>query len=59
MVLALGGALALGETVMTTVLAVATDVRGGVIERCGHWIPEEQPEYLTQQLLTFFGEDGR
>jgi pimeloyl-ACP methyl ester carboxylesterase len=34
---------------------VATNVRGGVIERCGHWIPEEHPEYLTEQLLAFFG----
>jgi pimeloyl-ACP methyl ester carboxylesterase len=58
-VLAFGGARAIGETVMTTVRAVASDVRGGVIERCGHWIPEEQPEYLTRQLLSFFGEDAR
>jgi hypothetical protein len=58
-VLAFGGALAIGETVMTTVRAVATDVRGGVIERCGHWIPEEQPEYRTQQLFAFFGGASR
>lgn len=36
---------------------VATNVRGGVIERCGHWIADERPEYLTEQLLAFFGEE--
>jgi pimeloyl-ACP methyl ester carboxylesterase len=56
-VLALGGAQAIGALVLSTAQAVATNVRGGVIERCGHWIPEERPEYLTEQLLTFFGEE--
>jgi pimeloyl-ACP methyl ester carboxylesterase len=36
---------------------VATDVRGGIVENCGHWIPEERPEWLVEQLLTFFGEE--
>lgn len=35
---------------------VATDVRGGVAEGCGHWIPE-RPEWALKQLLDFFGED--
>ena len=35
---------------------LAENVRGGVIERCGHWIAEERPEYLTEQLLGFFNE---
>jgi pimeloyl-ACP methyl ester carboxylesterase len=35
---------------------VATDVRGGIAEGCGHWIPEERPEWALQQLLDFFGE---
>ncbi len=35
---------------------VATDVRGGVVEGCGHWIPEERPEWVVEQLLAFFGE---
>jgi len=36
---------------------VATDVRGGVVENCGHWIPEERPEWVVEQLLAFFGEE--
>lgn len=35
---------------------VASDVRGGIAEGCGHWIPEERPEWAAQQVLGFFGE---
>lgn len=37
---------------------VAEDVRGGVLEDCGHWIPEECPAWVIEQLLAFFGEEG-
>ncbi len=37
---------------------VAADVRGGVVEGCGHWIPEERPDWVVEQLLAFFGEDS-
>ncbi|MEK6323153.1 MAG: alpha/beta hydrolase [Acidobacteriota bacterium] len=36
---------------------VATNVRDGVIERCGHWVADERPEYLTEQLLAFLAEE--
>jgi pimeloyl-ACP methyl ester carboxylesterase len=29
-------------------------VRGGVVEDAGHWIPEEKPEWATQEILKFF-----
>src|SRR5262245_12632600 len=35
---------------------VAEDVRGGIAEACGHWIPEERPDWVIQQLLAFFAE---
>ena len=35
---------------------VAEDVRGGEVPDCGHWIPEEQPEFLLRELLSFFAE---
>lgn len=35
---------------------VANDVRGGIAEGCGHWIPEERPDWALAQLLVFFGE---
>lgn len=33
---------------------VAADVRGGVAEGCGHWIPEERPSWVVERLLEFF-----
>jgi pimeloyl-ACP methyl ester carboxylesterase len=36
---------------------VAVDVRGGIVEGCGHWIPEERPDWAAEQLLAFFGEE--
>lgn len=33
---------------------VASDVRGGVAEGCGHWIPEERPAWVVERLLAFF-----
>jgi len=50
-VLALGGELSLGEITGKLYGAVAEDVRGGVIPRCGHWVAEERPDYLVDQLL--------
>lgn len=38
---------------------VASDVRGGVAEGCGHWIPEEAPAWTTGRLLDFFAEMDR
>jgi pimeloyl-ACP methyl ester carboxylesterase len=55
-VLALGGERGFGELTIKSMQQLAENLRGGVIERCGHWIPEERPEYLNEQLLTFFGE---
>lgn len=33
---------------------VACKVSGGVAERCGHWIPEERPDFVAQQVLDHF-----
>ena len=56
-VLAIGGAKAFGrgEETLASLRRVATDVRGGVMHDCGHWIAEEQPERLTAELLHFLG----
>jgi len=52
-VLALGGDRSWGRgmEVVESLRRVAVDVRGGVIENCGHWIPEEQPADLLRRLL--------
>ena len=53
-VIALGGDHTSGPDVRKMVEKVATDVTGGVIADCGHFIPEEQPETLTGRLRSFF-----
>lgn len=37
---------------------VALDVGGGAVEGCGHWIPEEKPDWTLRQILDFFGAAG-
>ena len=36
---------------------VAVDVRGEIVPDCGHFVPEEAPEFLNERLLAFFAED--
>ena len=57
-VLALGGAGGWGRgmEVVESCQRVAHDVRGGVVEGAGHWIPEEQPQELARLLLEFFSD---
>jgi pimeloyl-ACP methyl ester carboxylesterase len=37
---------------------LAQNVTGIVVPNSGHWIPEEQPEFLTDQLLKLFGNSA-
>ena len=57
-VLALGGARTeargRGGEPLESLRAIATDVRGGTLPDCGHFMPEEQPEMLAARLLEFF-----
>ncbi|MBH5397808.1 alpha/beta hydrolase [Bradyrhizobium sp. CNPSo 4010] len=59
-VLALGGDKAFGRGLETldSLKRVAANVRGGIIPNCGHWVAEEQPEFVLQALLKFFAEKG-
>ena len=58
-VLALGGGESFGrrELALDSMRRVASDVRGGVIAGCGHFIPEEKPDELAARLLAFFAEE--
>ncbi|MDE0205103.1 MAG: alpha/beta hydrolase [Candidatus Tectomicrobia bacterium] len=60
-VLCYGGALGRGRGVLAieSWRRVAEDVRGRVLQECGHWIPEERPQWVVEQLLSFFGEEGK
>lgn len=57
-VLALGGDKSFGRGLepLQSLQRVAVDVRGGVIPDCGHWVAEEQPEFVAKALLDFFAE---
>ncbi|MBV8521556.1 MAG: alpha/beta hydrolase, partial [Acetobacteraceae bacterium] len=58
-VLALGGDRSFGRGMepLESLRRVAEDVRGGLIPNCGHWVAEEQPAFVADQLIRFFGED--
>ncbi len=57
-VLALGGEISFAGGVKKSLEAVANDVRGGVLAGCAHWVAEEQPEALLEELFAFFGEEA-
>lgn len=52
-VLAWGGVALLGNVVPYW-QAVAENVTGGAVEECGHFIPEEKPQFVIDQALEFF-----
>jgi pimeloyl-ACP methyl ester carboxylesterase len=62
-VLAMGGAVSYphgrgrGPECGESLKRVAVDVRAMTVPECGHFIPEEQPEFLLSELLAFFGEE--
>jgi pimeloyl-ACP methyl ester carboxylesterase len=57
-VLALGGdkSFGRGAECIKSLRRVAENVRGGLVKDCGHWIAEEQPDFLVEQLLGLFND---
>lgn len=55
-VLALGGSKARGRgaEVEQSMRRVATTVEAAIVPDCGHWIPEEQPQFLLDRLLSLY-----
>lgn len=37
---------------------VAEDVHGGTVERCGHFVAEERPDFVIAQIQDFFGSSA-
>ena len=52
-VLAVGGDASMGAAMAVSIRQAADDVEGAVIERCGHYVPEERPDELLALLLRF------
>ncbi len=53
-ILALGGAVNMGDRVFQMMQKLGETVSGGSVERAGHWIPEERPDWLIEHLPAFF-----
>ncbi|MEM6427595.1 MAG: alpha/beta hydrolase [Deinococcota bacterium] len=56
-VLALDGDSSMGGFLPEQVKRYAKNVRGASLARCGHWLPEEQPEKLLEHLLPFLNTE--
>jgi pimeloyl-ACP methyl ester carboxylesterase len=44
-----------GNFALDSTKALATNVTGITVPLSGHWIPEEQPKFVIEQLAKFFG----
>lgn len=55
-VLALGGDQRWGPDMVRMAEELASDVRGGSVVDCNHWLAEERPEELSAALLDFLGD---
>jgi pimeloyl-ACP methyl ester carboxylesterase len=54
-ILAIGGGhlVGRGKSTLESLQRFGSNVEGGVIAGCGHWIPKEKPEELLRHLLPF------
>ena len=57
-VLAIGSAMSFGKHMEDGARQFAESVTGRVVGRCGHWISEERPVWLSQQMNAFFGKSS-
>jgi hypothetical protein len=55
-VLAVGAESGTGATLLDTMRLVATDVRGAVFADCGHYMAEEAPRAVAEQIIRFTGK---
>jgi len=53
---AVGGDLP-GNFAYSSLVPLATNVTGVTVPLSGHWIPEEQPQFVIDQLFKFFGNN--
>ena len=53
--LTVGGTASFGANLEPEVRPLAADLHSAMIEECGHYLAEERPERLTEELLRFLG----
>jgi len=51
----LGGNITM-PTIIYGMKILAQNVTGVIVPNSGHWIPEEQPKFVIDQLFKFFGK---
>lgn len=49
-----GASGGVGNVLVDTLKGIADTVTGGTIDACGHYVPEEAPEVVIEQLMSFF-----
>lgn len=49
-----GGEALMGDLTKESLQKVADDVEGGAIPRCGHWVAEEAPDFVSDTVRRFF-----
>jgi hypothetical protein len=54
---ALGGDFP-GSTTLNSTQALAENVKSVIVPFSGHWIPEERPDFVLDQLSKFFGNNN-
>lgn len=57
-VLTVGGTASFGADLEGEIRPLAKHMRAVMIDKCGHYLAEEQPERLIEELLRFFREDA-
>ncbi|KOS46063.1 hypothetical protein ACN38_g2976 [Penicillium nordicum] len=59
--LALGGeaSFAPGDVLQQIFGSVASDLQVDVVPKAGHWVLDENPEWVADRLFKFFGEDSQ
>lgn len=53
-ILAMGAEHGVRDALLNTLRNIATDVQGGILQGCGHYMPEEMPDAVADELLRFF-----
>ena len=43
-----------GMSALESWARMADNVSGGIAENCGHWIPEERPDFVATEVIRFF-----
>jgi hypothetical protein len=53
---ALGGEHSFGTAALESMKLLVTNVTCGIVPLSGHWIAEERPDFLIEELAKFFIE---